>query len=64
MGEDKKQKLEALQQKLDDLKQRRPEHCSGTDGFVGVHQMSPELLAAIEELEDQIAALKKESGSA
>jgi peptidoglycan hydrolase CwlO-like protein len=59
MPEDARAELESLQKKLDALLKRRPEHCSGTDGFVGVHKASPELMAEIEEIEDRIANLKK-----
>jgi archaellum component FlaC len=62
MADDKRGQLEALKKKLEDLKKRRPEHCAGTEEFVGVNKMSPELIGEIEELEDQVEALEKELG--
>ncbi len=58
----KKEKLEELKAKLEELKSRDPSHCSGKEGFVGHtgHSMSPELFQQIEALEEEIGKLKKE----
>ena len=58
----KKEKLEGLKAKLEELKSRDPSHCSGKEGFVGHtgHSMSPELFQQIEALEEEIKKLKKE----
>jgi benzoyl-CoA reductase/2-hydroxyglutaryl-CoA dehydratase subunit BcrC/BadD/HgdB len=58
----KKEKLEELKAKLEELKSRDPSHCSGKEGFVGHtgHSMSPELFQEIEKLEEEIKKLKKE----
>lgn len=53
--------LARAEKELEDLKSRRPEHCHGAEGYVGVHQASPELLAEIEELEERIRELKVET---
>ena len=58
---DKAKELADLEAKLKELKARRPEHCTGTDGFVGVHKASPELWAEIEEFEERIEKLKAEA---
>ncbi len=56
----KAEELAELEAKLEDLRTRRPEHCHGTDGYVGNHSTSPELWAEIEELEERIKKLKGE----
>ena len=53
----KDEELKKLKTQLSELEKRNPAHCYGTKGFVG-HQMSPELLIEIEELEDKIKALE------
>jgi hypothetical protein len=59
MADDKQAKLKDLREKLEDLKQRNPAHCSGTATFVSTaHSMPPRLYAEIEELEEQIKALE------
>ena len=61
MSEDKKKRLAALEEELKDLKKRNPAHCSGTGSFVG-HQMTPALFQKIEDLEEEIARLRRETG--
>jgi benzoyl-CoA reductase/2-hydroxyglutaryl-CoA dehydratase subunit BcrC/BadD/HgdB len=58
----KKERLEELKAKLEELKSRDPSHCSGKEGFVGHtgHSMSPELFQQIEALEEEIKKLKEE----
>lgn len=56
--EDMKTELDKLTKELADLKQRLPEHCSGTKGYMGVHRASPELWEKIEALEERIEKLK------
>ncbi len=58
----KKEKLEELKAKLEELKSRDPSHCSGKEGFVGHtgHSMSPKLFQQIEALEEEIGKLKNE----
>jgi len=60
--ETKEDKLARLEQQLKDLKARLPEHCSGPDGYVGVHAASPAHWQKIEDLEDEIEKLKAEIG--
>ena len=55
--------LKKLTEKLEELKSRLPEHCSGTEGYVGVHRASPELLQKIEDLEERIKELKASTDS-
>ena len=52
--------LARLRAELADLKGRLPEHCSGTQGYVG-HQPSIKLVQKIEVLEERISQIK--SGS-
>ena len=54
----KAEELARLERELVDMKARLPEHCSGTEGYVGIHHASPELLARIEELEEKIKELR------
>ena len=61
-AETKEQKLDRLEQELQDLKQSLPEHCHGTQGFVSAHSASPAHWQKIEELEEQIKELKTEFG--
>jgi len=58
----KKEKLEELKTKLEELKGRDPSHCSGKEGFVGHtgHSTSPELFQQIEALEEEIKKLQRE----
>ena len=52
------EKLAGLKARLKDLEHRNPSHCSGKSTYVG-HQMSPELLQTIEDLEDEIKELEQ-----
>ncbi len=61
---DKDDPIAKLQKELEELKARRPEHCSGREGFVGVHRASPELLEKIEEIEEKIRDLKEKARQA
>lgn len=56
------EKLARLQEELKRLKSTLPEHCSGTEGYVGVHHASAEHWLKIEELEEQIKKLQGEMG--
>ena len=58
--ETKKERLVRLERELADLKALLPEHCSGTDGYVGVHAASPTHWQRIEDLEEEIEKLKAE----
>jgi hypothetical protein len=55
-------RLVRLERELADLKALLPEHCSGTDGYVGVHAASPTHWQRIEDLEEEIEKLKAELG--
>mgnify|MGYP001818273363 CR=1 FL=1 len=52
------QRLARLQQELTDLKAALPEHCHGSEGYISDHRASPDHLARIEALEEEIAELK------
>jgi len=58
----KEERLAKLESQLADLKKLLPEHCSGTDGYVAAHAASPAHWQKIEEIEEQIAQIKKELG--
>jgi uncharacterized small protein (DUF1192 family) len=58
----KEERLARLEQELKALKSTLPEHCSGTDGYVGVHAASPAHWQKIEDLEEEIEKLKAELG--
>ena len=60
--ETKEEKLARLEQELQALKATMPEHCTGTEGYVGVHATSPAHWLKIEETEDEIEKLKAELG--
>jgi hypothetical protein len=60
--ETKEQKLSRLERELASLKATLPEHCTGTDGYVGVHAASPAHWQKIEDLEEEIQKLKAELG--
>ena len=53
-----REKLVRLERELADLKASLPEHCSGTEGYVGVHAASPTHWQKIEDLEEEIEKLK------
>lgn len=59
--ETNEEKLAQLQEELKRLKGTLPEHCSGTEGYVGVHHASSAHWLKIEELEEQIKKLKSET---
>ena len=56
--ESKEEKLARLERELAGLKASLPEHCSGTDGYIGVHAASPQHWQKIEDLESEIEQLK------
>ena len=56
--ETNEEKLARLQQELNGLKDTLPEHCSGTESYVGVHRASVPHWLKIEELEEQIKKLQ------
>jgi hypothetical protein len=51
-------KLLRLEQELEELKATLPEHCYGTQGYVGVHRASPAHWQRIEDTEEEIKKLK------
>ncbi len=56
------EKLARLQEELEDLRAKLPEHCSGTDSYVGVHRASPDHWQKIEDVEEDIKELKSKLG--
>jgi hypothetical protein len=56
----KRQRLAQLEEDLKDLKATLPEHCTGTEGYVGVHRATPAHWQKIEDLEEEIKVLKAE----
>jgi len=59
--ETKQAKLARLEEQLKDLKATLPEHCAGRTEFISVHHASLTHWQKIEELEDEITALKAEA---
>ena len=59
MTVDKEAKLAELKARLKDLKERDPSHCSDTRTHIP-HTMPPTLFQEIEDLEDEIKAIKDE----
>ncbi len=57
--ESQDEKLGRLREELKRLKARLPEHCSGREGYVGVHRSSAALWQKIEDLEDEIQTLEE-----
>jgi hypothetical protein len=55
-------RLVRLERELADLKASLPEHCAGTQDYVGIHAASPAHWQKIEDLEEEIARLKSELG--
>lgn len=62
-NETKQQRLTRLQRQLAEMHSRLPEHCHGQDGYISDHRATPGLWQQIEDLEDQIKALKAEMQS-
>ena len=60
--EARKYRLVRLERELANLKASLPEHCSGTNGYVGVHAASPAHWQKIEDLEEEIEKLKSDLG--
>jgi hypothetical protein len=60
---DKAEKLAKLQKDLAELKKNMPEHCAGAEGYISAHRTSIELWTKIDDLETEIAELKKELGA-
>ncbi len=56
------ERLARLKQELARLKATLPEHCSGTQSYVGVHQASAAHWLKIEDIEEQIKKLEAELG--
>lgn len=56
----KKSELEDLRVKLRELKKLDPSHCHGTRGFIP-HSLTPEHYQKIEDLEEKIKVLEKET---
>ena len=61
--ETKPERLTRLQQQLADTQAKLPEHCHGTDGYITDHRATPAQWQEIEDLEEEIKALKTELGS-
>ena len=59
MDEAKRQRLEVMKARLEELKKHDPSHGGGSVSFTP-HGMPPELLREIEDLEDAIRALEAE----
>ena len=57
-NETAEERLSRLQRELADMQAKMPEHCHGQDGFISDHRATPEHWQRIEELEEEIAALK------
>jgi hypothetical protein len=60
--ETKQARLARLEKELQELKATFPEHCYGTEGYISVHRATPAHWQKIEELEEEISALKRETG--
>ncbi len=60
--ETNEQKLSRLKQELARLKSTLPEHCSGTESYVGTHAASAAHWLKIEEIEEEIKKLEAELG--
>ena len=58
--ETKEQRLERLQQELNDLKSLLPEHCAGTKEYISTHRTNLAHWQKIEDAEEEIAKLKVE----
>ena len=56
----KEERLVELKRRLDDLRDKLPEHCHGTDGYISDHRATPEQWQQIEDLEEEIKALRTE----
>ena len=59
-NETAEERLSRLQRELDEMRAKMPEHCHGREGYVSDHRTTPELWQKIEDLEEEIAALKVE----
>jgi hypothetical protein len=60
--QNKRKKLEQLQERLKELTSTLPEHCAGTGVYVDFHHASVEQWQEIEETEDEIKRLRSELG--
>lgn len=58
--ETNEEKLTRLKQELQRLKSTLPEHCSGTETYVGTHAASAAHWLKIEELEEEIKKMEAE----
>ena len=58
--ETKPERLTRLQRQLADKHAKLPEHCHGTDGYISDHRATPAQWQEIEDLEEEIKALKAE----
>ena len=57
------EELTRLEEELKELRRTLPEHCYGTEGYIGVHRATPRHWQEIEETEERIEQLKAELGS-
>jgi hypothetical protein len=64
MGKDetKAERLARLEREVQQLKNARPEHCHGTDGYIGEHRARPDHMLKIETMEEEIKTIRKELG--
>ena len=60
--ETNEEEISRLKQELKRLKSTMPEHCSGTESYVGVHRASAAHWLKIEDIEEQIKKLEAELG--
>jgi hypothetical protein len=60
--ETNEEKLSRLERELKGLKSSFPEHCAGTREYISAHAASPAHWQKIEDLEEEIQALKAELG--
>lgn len=56
----KKSRVAKLETDLKELNKTLPEHCVGTTTYIGIHHATGEHWMKIEEIEEEIKALKKE----
>ena len=56
--ETRQEKLTRLEDELEDLKSKLPEHCYDRSGYIATHRASPALWKRIEEVEEEIETLR------
>ncbi len=59
-NETSEERLSRLKRELADMHAKRPEHCHGKEGYISDHRATPEHWQKVEDLEEEIAALKAE----